>query len=380
MFLMACQLVACAGNYRLEEVRSEGTPRAPQNVLRLRWQKKLVTRQFMDYRPQEWSSATFDGGGSLFIGSSGKKFIALRAEDGSEEWSLRTRGAVASTPWYSPQLKTLFFGANDGRMYAVDARTGKVRWRYTTQGTINPEPAYSEGFLLFTSSEGRVYGLDAETGKWKWQYERELPEGFTIQGYAGVAVLGSTAYTGFADGTLVALRAYSGDVIWTRSLAGGKSRFMDIDTTPVLANGLLLVASYAAGVFAISPENGSIRWQYPVEGASGILVHRGKIYFSAPKIGVVALDMAGRLVWRQAIPKGVPSTPVASGALLFVSGTETGLYAVTARTGRLLQYFNPGHGISAQPAINGRYLTVLSNQGWVYTFQINPPRGRLASL
>lgn len=366
----------CAGNYRLESTRAESEA-APVNVLELQWQKKMVTRQFMDYRPQEWSTAAFDSSGQLFVGSSAKKFLSLRASDGSTRWILGTIGGVSSTPLYSSQFKTVFFGADDGRMYAADAQSGKIRWSYATHGTINRRPAHSEGFLLFTSSEGRIYGIDAETGKWKWQYERELPEGFTIQGYAGVAVSGSTGYTGFADGTLVALRAYSGDVIWTRSLSSSKPKFVDIDTTPVLVpGGGLLVASYASGVYSVSQDNGSIRWQFPVEGASGIVVHEDRIYFSAPKMGVVALDMAGRLVWRQAIPRGVPSTPVAAGPLLFVSGTETGLYAVSARSGRLLQYFNPGHGISAVPAVRDRVLTVLTNQGWLYTFKIAEEFGR----
>jgi outer membrane protein assembly factor BamB len=370
--LLAVLSAGCAGNYRLEETRAEGAATTPADVLQLQWRKKMTTRKFLEFRPQEWSTAAFDQGGTLYLGSSAKAFLALRATDGRTRWVLRTGGAVASTPLYSPQFSSVFFGANDGRLYAANTRAGKVRWSYATQGTINRRPAYSEGFLLFTSSEGRVYGLDAETGKWKWQYERELPEGFTIQGYAGVAVDGSTAYTGFADGTLVALKAYSGDVVWTRSLSGGKSKFVDIDTTPVLAGGMLLVASYSSGVFAVSPDTGSVRWQFPVEGASGILVHGDRIFFSAPKMGVVALDLAGRLIWRQAMPKGVPSTPVALDDLLFISGTETGLYAVSARTGRLLQYFDPGHGISASPAVQGKFLTVLSNQGWLYTFQINP--------
>jgi outer membrane protein assembly factor BamB len=369
LFLTALA-AGCAGNYRLEAPAASAKS-APLEVLNLRWHKKLVTRELLDYRPQEWATPAFGENGVLFVGSSAKRLWALRVQDGTPVWKLNTLGAISSTPLYSSTYKTLFFGADDGKMYAVDKGTGKVRWRYATQGTVNREPALSEGFLLFTSSEGRVYGLDAKTGKWRWQYERELPEGFTIKGYAGVAVQGSTAFTGFADGTLVALRAYSGDVIWTRRLTGTKKRFVDLDSTPVLADGLLLATSYAGGVYAISPDTGSIRWQFPVEGAAGLLVHRDLIYFTSPKMGVVALDRAGRIVWRQAIMKGIPSTPVAAGPFLFICGSETGLYVVSARTGRLLQFFDPGHGISAPPAARSGYLSVVTNQGWLYTFFVS---------
>jgi outer membrane protein assembly factor BamB len=357
--------IGCARNYRLDEAPRGAV--APRDVFRLMWQRRLVKREFLDFRPQEWASAILDGD-RVYVGSSAGRFMAFDTTTGRRLWTFKAQSSISSEPTLDEGR--LYFGADDGKLYAVDAKTGKLLWSYTTQGTINTAPAVAEGFLLFTSSEGRVYALDADSGKWRWQYDREAPEGFTIHGYAGVAVKGSTAFTGFADGTLVALRVYSGDVVWTRSLTRGKAGFVDVDATPVVEGDVLLTTSYSGGVFAISTENGSIRWQYPVEGASALTIHRRQIYFTAPAVGVVALDLGGRLVWRQAIPKGVPSVPVASGPYLFVTGTESGLFAVSASTGRLLQYFDPGHGISAPPSVGEGFLATLTNQGRLYLFRV----------
>ena len=361
----------CAGAYRLDDPLAD--QRVALNVLSLQWQKSMAPAGFMEYRPQQWASAVVDSRrGIIYVGSTAGRFEALRTTDGRRLWSVEVRGGVASAPLLHEPSEAVYFGSDNGEMYAVDAATGKVKWRYTTSGTINPRPVYCEGVLLFTSSEGRIYALDAETGKWRWQYDREAPEGFTIHGYSGVAVRGTTAYAGFSDGYLVAFRVFSGDVIWARSLKGDKEQFIDVDATPVFSGDLLLTSSYASGVYAISPDNGSIAWNYPVVGASNLAAQGGVLYLAAPRVGVVALDRAvGRPLWRQAIAKGIPSPPVVKGPYLFLGGTESGLYVASSKTGRLLQRFDLGWGISAVPALGRKILVVLSNGGTLSTFRID---------
>jgi outer membrane protein assembly factor BamB len=358
----------CSLNYRpYDPVSVKDTP---LDVLSLRWQRSLVQHPFLSYKPQEWASAAISPEGVVFIGSTSGLFSAYRGTDGRRLWSIRAESAITSRPLYSPQTGCVFFGADDGRMYAVEARTGKVRWVYATQGTISPRPAYGEGMLLFTTSEGRLYALDARNGKWSWQYDREPPEGFTIQGYSGAAIHGGVAYTGFSDGYLVAQRVRTGDLLWTRSLRAGKVKFVDVDATPVVTGELLLTTSYAAGVFALSRESGSVIWQYPVEGATNLVLHDNRIFLTAPKKGLMALDLRGHQLWRQAMARGVPATPVAWGPYLFITNTEAGLYVASSATGRLLQYFDPGKGVSARPAVGAGLLVVLGNGGALFTFQI----------
>jgi outer membrane protein assembly factor BamB len=59
---------------------------------------------------------------------------------------------------------------------------------------------------MFTNEADQVIALDAVTGAFRWQYKAETPEEYTLRGHAGVAVAGDLVFTGFANGTLVALR------------------------------------------------------------------------------------------------------------------------------------------------------------------------------
>jgi outer membrane protein assembly factor BamB len=60
---------------------------------------------------------------------------------------------------------------------------------------------------------------------------------------------------------------------------------------------------------------------------------------------------------------GVPvGEPVVQGGRAAVPNSK-GLLLIEASTGRLLRVFNPGTGVSATPAWQGRRLYVLSNAG-----------------
>ena len=64
-------------------------------------------------------------------------------------------------------------------------------------------------------------------------------------------------YMGFADGHLVALDLEKGVALWDKQLStSGGTQFLDVDTTPVLADGKLFVASYKDGVSCARREDG----------------------------------------------------------------------------------------------------------------------------
>ncbi|MBW2735558.1 MAG: PQQ-binding-like beta-propeller repeat protein [Deltaproteobacteria bacterium] len=359
---------AGCGQVRVDSYGAEGV--APRSVLQLRWRRKLVHHSLFTYRPEEWASACFGKNGTVYIGSSSGRFLALSPK-GELIWEMRAQGGISSQPWYNPRSSLIYFGADDGRLYAVEAATGKVRWSYATKGRIRHKPAYSNGLLLFTSSENRIYAVDALSGRWRWQYDREHPEGFNIAGHAGVLLVEGVAYTGFSDGRVVALKAATGEVIWTKNLGEGKSRFVDVDSTPQrLGHGLILASSYSGGVFALTREGGSVSWRKPLAGVTGLSVDGTHVYAAAPTIGLIALDNKGRERWRQAIPSGLPLAPTSMGSFLLVNGTEMGLAVARVRTGELVQYFDPRQGISAPVAVHRSSIAVLSNGGYLYVFDL----------
>jgi outer membrane protein assembly factor BamB len=340
-------------------------------VLGLVWKRVIHDRSF-DSKPQEFASPAVYAdplrGTTIFAGSHGRNFWALRADTGSEVWK-QSVGSVSARPVVD--RGRIIVGTDDGAMLALDTWDGSEKWRYETKGAVQQSPALANGLVIFSTDADVVVAVEKATGKWRWQYDRETPEEFTLRGHAGVVVANDKVYTGFADGFVVALTVDKGEVVWVRSLAGDKTQFVDVDATPAVANGILYVASAAGGLYALDAEDGTERWRQPLQGVGGIALDGDRIYVAAADEGLHSLDLNGHVLWRQGMFRaGDPGAPQIRGDYLLVNTAERGLYIVDKRNGELFESFDPGQGISAEPTIDGDRLYILSNGGILYAMGI----------
>jgi outer membrane protein assembly factor BamB len=369
LLIFLCILSGCGGGSVPGVARDAFV--APIDVLQVRWRRHLVEEPLLDYKPQEFASAVSDGT-RVFVGSSAKVLWAFSARDGAILWNRPLGGAVSGRPLSVGDTGMVYVGADDGALYAFDAASGDQKWLYHAHGPIASQPVYANESLYFTSGENRVYALDARSGKWLWQYDREAPESFTIRGYPSPLVVGNKVYVGFSDGYLACLSASGGDVAWARSLAGDATRFMDVDSTPLYYRDTLYVSAIATGVYALDPKDGSTRWKYDVEGATSVRARGQRLYFTAAKAGLHALDLEGHLLWRQALAEGGElSAPTVVGPYVLASSSKGGTYVADGRSGRLYQYFAPGHGVTSEATSDGRQVYVLSNAGYFYALALN---------
>jgi outer membrane protein assembly factor BamB len=120
-------------------------------------------------------------------------------------------------------------------------------------------------------------------------------------------------------------------------------------------------------LYALDPKDGSVRWRFDVEGAGTVRVQGGRVYFAAAKLGLHCLDTDGHLLWKQALAAGGElSTPLVVGSYVVVTSALGGAYVADVITGKLYQYFAPGHGVTGAPASDGRQVYLLSNGGYFY--------------
>jgi outer membrane protein assembly factor BamB len=337
-------------------------------VFTLRW-KLPVSGRSDEHKPQEFASAVayLD---RLFIGSQAGYLYGLSARDGRPLWK-RKVGPVAARPVVDSGR--IYLGTAEGAMMCLETLEGDARWRYGTRGPILHEPVLTGETVFFSNEADQVYALDQRTGKFRWQYKGDTPEKFTLRGHAGVAVDGELVFAGFANGTVVALRASTGSVAWMTSLTANEERFVDVDTTPVVVGELLFAASSAGGVFGIDKSTGVIRWRAPIKGAGTLTSDGSRIYVVAADEGVHALDLAGNVVWRQGTRGGgEPAQPLVTGNYLIYALSDAGVFVSDKRTGRLLQYFDPGLGVSSTPTVApDDSVYILSNGGMLYALNLH---------
>lgn len=382
--LVAAVLAGACGAMPLD--RADATRAVPRDkpgldLLSLRW--KLATGDRRDdAKPQEFAGAAV-WADTVFVGGASGELFAVRVDSGKLRWR-KAVGAIAATPTVERGL--VYVGTVDGYLICLDAQTGDERWRYQSKGAVYEPPVIAGDTLVFSNEADQVYGLDALKGSYKWQYKAELPEQYqyTLRGHAGVAVDEELAYTGFANGSMVALRVENGSVAWSTSLRGEADRFVDVDATPVVVGSIVYVASSSGGVYALDKATGLIRWRAPIfdVGATGdagvtgaIAADRQRLYVAAADLGIYAFDHDGNTIWRQGTRDGgEPATPVVAGNLLVFTLASDGVYLSDRRTGEIYEYFQPGEGVSATPTYtaDGR-LFVMSNRGVLYAFDLEQP-------
>jgi outer membrane protein assembly factor BamB len=363
-----------------DPMRAEPRDALGEARLSLKWKWVSADRK-SEIAPQEFAAPAV-WGDTVFVGSAGGDFVAIRAATGAQRWR-RHLGPVGSAPIVDRGL--LYIGTSDGFLLCLEANTGVERWRYAAKGPVDQAPVVVGETVVFANESDQVIALDALKGTFKWQYKSETAEEFVLRGHAGIAVDGDLLYTGFSNGNLVALRRDNGSVAWLTSLSADADRFVDVDATPRIVGDSLFATSASGGVYSLDKTTGLVKWRTPlwdvsmpnVSGNVGGLATDGKsIFVSAADLGNYKLDLLGNIVWRVGTANGgepaAPILPSGDPDIVLFTLAKDGVFIADKKSGDVLEYFDPGDGISSSPTVtsDGR-LFVMSNRGVMYAFDLD---------
>ncbi len=348
--------------------------------------------------------------GRVFVGSSDHGLYALRAGDGTTIWRFETLSYVQSEPYYDSEMDVLYFGSHDGALYAVKATDGTLLWRFMSGAEVTKKPVRNGEMLYFNNGADQLFAVDRRTGQLKWQAHRTSALGMEVAGYAGPAYSNGKIYTAYSDGHVAAYDARDGSEKWSpvdlsaeaeQSAGGEAPRYLDVDTTPIIddaPNGkVVYVASYAGGVYSLDAETGArvwvnekavgvtdiTLWSEPAhapnpEGADkgGPMVPARKILLaSSATSGLWGLDVTnGRMLWRNPVPEGGITAPVAIAGAVIVGTTRYGVFLMSPLNGRAIDGIEIGSGFAQTPAAFGTHAFILSNAGTFLEIHVQPPR------
>jgi polyvinyl alcohol dehydrogenase (cytochrome) len=149
------------------------------------------------------------------------------------KWKFTTGGDVSARA--AVVNGVVYFPDWGGNLWAVDARTGKEIWgnQLSTYGLVNPSyaratPSIADGVLYIGTQQGAWFlAIDAATGKLIWKTELEtvdpnaivttgatIVDGIVYTGVASTAEALPSGGPGLAKGSVVALDAHTGKIIW----------------------------------------------------------------------------------------------------------------------------------------------------------------------
>lgn len=337
------------------------------------WWLPLVAPQLLEVAPREEGSPAVDGDTQRIVTLTRDGQVRSLHPEGRVEWSFATGHRFYGSATVHEGV--VYVPGGDATLYALQATTGKELWRYEAADALVTAPVVAGDRVLVQARNEILYAVDAKTGKWVWQYRRDVPTGFSIAGASRPLVTFGTAYVGFADGSIVAIKVEDGTVTWQRGLSSEGTQFLDVDTAPVIDDaGRLYAASYKDGVFALDPETGATTWHAKLSGVTSLLT-RGDVVFASGDNQVAALHAEnGRTLWTFALRGRAAGRPTIVGNKLIVPADDSMLFLDPA-TGRALLEWDPGQGVSAAPSALGSRIYVLSNNGYLYAMQVSGSQG-----
>jgi outer membrane protein assembly factor BamB len=281
-------------------------------------------------------------------------FYALRAPSSGIDprmvWSVDLGpGRPTSAPIVADD-GTVYMASGAGRLFAI-APNGTIKWSARAGPVLKGSPALGQdGTVYLPSMDGKLYAVAPPSGsgegtvRWTFDFGQHLgliPLVTAEQGPGGVNGIGSggsptigpdgTVYVGANNSNFYAV-APDGQLKWLfeaeRELAG-------IWSTAALSPdaSTLYFTANKGGVYALNRADGSLRWQFNVDGSiysSPALDSQGTLYTGSTVGHLFALDSTnGRLIFDHDVGQQVWSAPAIR---------PDGSLVVADRTGRVMLF------------------------------------------
>jgi eukaryotic-like serine/threonine-protein kinase len=221
-------------------------------------------------------------GGRVVVATENGLALALDPETGSIQWQVPLPSGVGRSIAATDDL--VYCALSDGLLAALRSSDGSLAWQARVgTGGVGGTPTIASGLVFAAAglgSEDRetrgVVALDAETGTEHWRFP-------SVQGedMHAPAVLDGRAYIAGKDASVTAVDIATGRVAWTAATGA------PIDALPSIWATTLYVATTSGSLLALDASSGSMLWEVPIVGLPySPAVTRGFVVV-ATSVGVV---------------------------------------------------------------------------------------------
>jgi len=236
-------------------------------------------------------------------------------------------------------------------LVALDAAKGSVHWRVSTGTSARSSPTVADGRLFLTTIDNRLLAFATQDGRQLWAYQAATSV-TAVLGQSAPAYSAGFVVAGFGSGELAALRADSGIVVWTDSLAGARpggtvADFSTIRGLVTISNGIVYAVSVGRLMVALDLHAGRRIWEREVASEDSPWVADNWIFLVSlnQQIAAIARD-DGRVAWVTQLPLWENPEkqkdaitwfgPVLVSDRLVIAGTDRKAFSVSPYTGAVL--------------------------------------------
>lgn len=232
---------------------------------------------------------------SAFDATSGRS-VWRSATEGEEDRSTNVGGGIAVDG------EVLYAATGRADLVAFEAATGKEIWRARIASPARSSPTVAGERLFVGTLDNQMLGLSTKDGARLWSYQSQSTETLVL-GLPAPAHVDGFVVAGFGSGELAALRATTGSVAWSDSLAGGGGRTSITDLSavmgmPMTSGGRVFATSLGGQLLAIDLRSGRRLWDLDVVSQQAPWVAGEWLFVASADAKVGAVSAAdGSLAW-----------------------------------------------------------------------------------
>ena len=347
-----------------------------------------------DRMTQAWSASIGTGGGYrrkilaqpviadgvVFAMDSDAEITGFDAATGRRKWRLATRGDDDDSTNVGGGMSLdqgVLYAVNGlADVLAIDAATGSVRWRRNTGTPARSAPTIADGRMFYVTFDDRLIALDVTDGREVWAYQAQAAT-TSLLGQPAPAYADGLVIAGFGSGELATLRADTGGVAWTDSLAAGVGRgavseLSAIRGLPVVADGRVYAIGLGGLCLGIDLRSGRRLWEREIGGSENPWIAGDWLFVLTANQQITALNRAdGRPAWVAELPRFGNEKkkrdpihwfgPVLAGDRLVVVGNNGQALAISPYTGKTIGEQDLSGPASLAPAIADGTLYVVTD-------------------
>ena len=306
---------------------------------------------------------------------------ALNSDDGKEVWSVNL---AEKDGWFSRKSALLsggltvagghvYVGSEKAQVYALNASDGSVAWQTSVAGESLSRPVVSDGLVMIHTSNGQLQALNEADGLVKWTVNLDMPA-LSLRGESAPAVAFGAAIVGGDNGRVSAVLMQQGQLIWQQriSQATGSTeidRLSDVDTTPVIVDGVVYALAYNGNLTALDLRSGQIMWKRELGSVNDFVVEGNRIYMVDQNDRLLALNTEGGVtLWTQSdLLHRLLTAPVLYNGSLVVGDSEGYMHWVDPETGRFTaQQKVDSSGFLTDPVVADGKLLIQAKDGTLY--------------
>lgn len=276
--------------------------------------------------------------------------------------------------------------ATTGRadVLALDAGTGAIRWRKQLGVPARSAPTVADDRLYMTTIDDKLVALAAPTGDRLWVYQAAT-SATTLLGQAAPAVSDGLVVSGFGSGDLVAVRAESGALAWSDSLASARGRNSLVDLSairglPVLDRGRVYAVGVGGLLVALDLRSGRRLWEREVGGSETPWLAGDWLFVQTLDQSLAAIGRDdGRVRWITDLPRYDDperrrdplfwTGPVLAGGRLVLAGSNATAVSIDPATGGIIGREDLRSGAAVSPIAADGTLFILSDNGSLQAFR-----------